>query len=108
MGGGNLVATTDAEAQSLSHVKSADDEPGSNEILFPAIVLAILKKSRVKFNFRPQLPQDPILKSIVQQVVSPNQVRIGDWQGHSEGTLYIEVAEAFSVGDGRSDDLLQC
>jgi hypothetical protein len=58
-------------------VKASQDKARSHEVLFHAIVLAILKECGIELNFRPEFAENAILQGIVQEITSPDEVRIG-------------------------------
>jgi len=103
----DLISATHRKADSSPQVKAAHDQTRRREILFPPVVLSVLKERRVKLDFGPELPEHTVLESIIPGVVSSHEVGIGCWEADPECTLQVEVAEALSIRDGRGNHRVQ-
>src|SRR5208283_5811144 len=104
MRGGNLKATADGERQAFPEMEPAKHETRSQVDLSFAGVRAVLEIGVVDFEFGPELAVEVILKSVVPGIGAANFGFIAGGKRCAERALQIEVAEAFAVSDGGSDD----
>ena len=93
---------------SILHTGEAtDDNARRNENLRSSAVLAFLEKCCIHFNFRPHLVRESILEAIVPKVGSSQEARVRSWQGSSERSLKIRVADAFSISNRRRNNRME-
>ena len=104
MGGGDLEAFTHRKVEPLPKMKSSYDESWSHVHLRLPVILAVLKKGVIHFDFRPELPKDPVLECIIPDEASPDRFGVAHRHCDAECPLHIEIPESFSVGDCRHDD----
>ena len=106
-GGRDLVPAAHSEAESLPQVKPSHHQARCYEVLFLAVVLAVLEKRRVELELRPELAKDVVLKGIVPGASAANQISIRNRQANSKRALRVEVAEPFAICDRRRNDSVQ-
>src|SRR5690348_2277443 len=99
MSGGDLHAAAKGQAKPVPQFEPANDHPGSDENLLLAVILALLEESGIQLYFGPKLLEHLVLKSIVPDIISADQIRIGRWKANAESALRVEILESFAVGN---------
>ena len=102
--GSDLVSATKCESDPSPQMEPPHNQPWRHKILLLAVVASILEECRVELDFRPELPKYAVLKSVIPRVVSSQKVSIRGGKTDPECALQIEVAEDFTVSDGRRND----
>src|SRR5690348_12123468 len=99
MSGGDLHAAAKGQAKPVPQFEPANDHPGSDENLLLAVILALLEESGIQLYFGPKLLEHMVLKSIVPDIISADQIRICRWKPNAESALRVEILESFAIGN---------
>jgi hypothetical protein len=105
----SLRSGTCAECQPhpVKQVQSPDDQARSYEILFLAVVRAVLKEGGIEFDFRPEFAKSEILECVIPQIISSQEICVGSWKADSKCSLCIKGSEALAVSySGRNYGVL--
>ena len=86
-GGGDLEASTESHTDSSPEAKAAEEQARGDEILFLAVIAAILKKCGVQLDLRPDLAKDTVLEGIVPSEGAPQEISVGGGYADAERAL---------------------
>src|ERR1022692_2697718 len=101
--GGDLEARADGHQQMPMQLESPQYQTRCQKCLLLAVQGAVVPRSRVYLEFRPQLLQNVVLKCCVPGQRMAYGVFMADGQPAAESALYIESAPPFAAGNGGRD-----
>jgi hypothetical protein len=100
----DLEPATDYETETPPQAHSPDKKSRRYKELAAAIVVAALKRAKIKLQLGPEFTQDVILERIIQEIGPSDYRHITCGQRNPESSLNVKTPEAFAIRNRRRKD----